>query len=222
MSHANFSGYAYNTDFPYLYDLNSENMSEYSHIFHPTGYLYGVFGGFVEGIPNLDQYRIVLMIRDPRDVVVSHYFSIAHSHKPPMRSGDKYDRFITHKKQANELGLDAYVLSRGPWLASFYRKYMEKLIPAVKEIHLMRYEEMVYDFSTWLTNLLKYCNFTIDKKFFNELCQNHEQMQPEKEDSSRHLRKGQAGDYLEKLQPDTIKVLNDEFSDILEAFNYSR
>ncbi len=47
--------------------------------FAPTGYYYGPIGTYRE-IPDLDQYRVVLQLRDPRDLLTSLYFSTAFSH----------------------------------------------------------------------------------------------------------------------------------------------
>ena len=46
-------------------------MENYKHIFKSKGYLYRVFGGMVEGIEDLENYKIVLATRDPRDILVS-------------------------------------------------------------------------------------------------------------------------------------------------------
>ena len=85
----NIHGYAFHTNFPYLDHLTEEEMKKYQHIFKPNGYLYSVFGGMIEGISDLEKYKIVLMVRDFRDILVSEYYSIAFSHVAPYKQGNK-------------------------------------------------------------------------------------------------------------------------------------
>jgi hypothetical protein len=48
--------YAFLSDFPFLDKLSASQMQEYQHIFKPAGYFYGVFGGMIETISNLEKY----------------------------------------------------------------------------------------------------------------------------------------------------------------------
>ena len=90
-------GYAFHTNFPYFDNLSAEEMEKYKHIFKSTGYLYSTFGGMIEGIPDLEKYKIVLITRDPRDILVSQYYSIAYSHGSPSKFGDKHDGFMSDR-----------------------------------------------------------------------------------------------------------------------------
>ena len=54
--------YAFNADFPFLDHLSATEMEKYKHIFKQTGYLYSAFGGMIDGIPNLENYKVVRQI----------------------------------------------------------------------------------------------------------------------------------------------------------------
>ena len=83
MLHIQMNEYAFCSSLPYLDHLNEIGMRNYQHVFQPQGFLYSAFGGFIEGIDNLEAYKILLLIRDPRDVLVSSFFSTAYSHPLP-------------------------------------------------------------------------------------------------------------------------------------------
>src|SRR5512140_1744021 len=54
MTHIRFADYSFHTNFPYLDHLSAAEMHKYQYLFKPTGYLYSVFGGMIEGIRDLE------------------------------------------------------------------------------------------------------------------------------------------------------------------------
>jgi hypothetical protein len=51
----------------------------------PVGVYYGVARGpYVSEMTVLDQMKIIMQVRDPRDCITSAYFSFAKSHPPPL------------------------------------------------------------------------------------------------------------------------------------------
>jgi hypothetical protein len=214
-------GYAFHTDFPYLDHLSAEEMEGYQHIFKPKGYLYSVFGGMIEGLPDLEDYLTVLMVRDPRDVLVSKYYSIAYSHSEPDKSGNKYEEFMSQRAYAREVSIDEYVLSERDTVYSVYQRYRDLLVERFSHYYCTRYEEMIADFSDWLGALLNYCQFDVSDELFDLLVEEHEAKIPKKEDVNKHLRKGIAGDYKNKLESRTIEILNAQFEEVLKGFGYA-
>lgn len=213
-------GYAFQTNFPYLDHLTAEEMEKYQHIFKPKGYLYSVFGGMIEGIPDLDKYKTILMVRDPRDVLVSEYYSIVYSHPAPAKQGNKYERFVEERTNAVESTIDEYTVAEGDRVYDNMFRYKTLLIAKYPNIYLTKYEEMINDFRDWLNNLLDYCELNIGHDSLTALVKKNECIRPKDEDIHRHIRKGKSGDYKEKLKPETIENINKKFSPMLSIFNY--
>jgi hypothetical protein len=214
----NINGYAFNSDFPFLDHLSAQEMVRYHHIFKPAGYLYTVFGGMVEGIQDLDEFLRVLIVRDPRDVLTSEYFSMAHSHKPP-RSGNKIQSFTELRDFAQTVGIDQYVLDESDRVGRVYQRYLDLLLPR-PSVYITTYEEMILDFQTWLESLLDYCELKISSQLKQQLLEEALQSRPRKENISQHIRQAVPGDYERKLHAETIAHLNSVFSNILREFNY--
>lgn len=212
--------YAFITDFPFLDHLSEEEMEKYKHIFKPDGYLYSVFGGMIEGISELDKYKIVLMVRDPRDILVSGYYSIAYSHALPDKQGNKYERFVEKRAKVRESTIDEYVLAESDKVYDILQRYKTLLIGKYPNAYVTKYEEMISNFRGWLDNLLDYCEMIIRHDFLKVLSEENERLRPKDEDIYRHIRKGKSGDYKEKLKQETIECLNTKFSQILETFGY--
>ena len=218
---ADIHDYAFNSNFPYLDQLSAEEMEKYKHIFKSTGYLYSTFGGMIEGIPDLDKYKLVLITRDPRDILVSGYYSIAYSHGSPSDFGDKLEGFMSDRNKAKEQSIDDYVLSTSDQVFDIFSRYQTLLVDKYENTYVTTYEKMVSDFKNWLAELINYCELELSREFFQGLLKEHEDKKPKKENIHKHVRKGQPGDYKQKLQPRTIKLLNEKFDPILKSYHYN-
>jgi len=214
-------GYAFHTNFPYLDHLSAEEMKTYQHIFKPVGYLYSVFGGMIEGILDLEKYKIVLMVRDFRDLLVSEYYSVVYSHVSPWQQGNKYERFIEQRTKAKEFAIDEYAVTESNRIYHTLQRYKTLLTDKYPNVYMTRYEDMINDFRGWLNNLLVYCDLRVGEEFFNALIDRNEHLRPKDEDIQRHVRKGKCGDYREKLSQETIEYLNAKFSSMLLTFGYN-
>jgi Sulfotransferase domain len=212
--------YAFNTDFPYLDYLSATEMQKYHHIFKPNGYLYGVFGGMIEGIPELDKYRLVFMTRDPRDVLVSEYYSIAYSHRVPDPRGNKYEHFVNRRKTAQSMTVDEFVLWDSDRIYGILERYKTLLIDRYPHTYVTTYEKMTAGFQDWLNGLLDNCQLAIPNNLRRSLLEESDRLRPKTEDIHQHRRKGKPEDFKEKLKTETIDQLNGKFASLLEAFGY--
>lgn len=212
--------YAFHHSMPFLDHLDRSEMDAYAHLFKPCGYLYTVFGGMIEGIPELERFKVVLVVRDPRDILVSDYFSIAYSHAIP--DGEKKDIYLARREAALATSIDEHVLQHAERLRSVFQKYEDHLFPVCPAVHVARYEDMVEDFGPWLDALLAASGMEINHTMRSQLIATHEARRPKRENIHQHLRKGMPGEHLEKLHPCTLEKLNSIFEVPLSRFNYGR
>jgi hypothetical protein len=212
--------YAFHTNFPYLDDLSVSEIEKYQYLFKPTGYLYSVFGGMIEGISDLEKYLVVLMIRDPRDILVSEYYSYGYSHAVPLKRGNKYDKFMKMRRMARQLTVDEYVIGESDRLYNTYQRYIRLLVNRYPLVYVTKYEDMTSDFGVWLGNLLDHCELKVSSGLLRSFFEESKKLQPKKEDVYQHNRKGMPGDYREKLKQETIDNLNLRFSPVLEKFDF--
>lgn len=217
----NMNAYSFNTDFPFLESLTAGEMERYQHVFKKNGYLYSVFGGMVEAIPQLDDYKTVFVVRDPRDILVSLYYSIAYSHSLPSKHGNKHEGFQAMRNAVRQLTIDEFVVSKSDKIASIFSRYRTHLLNEHKNVFITKYEHIIADFQHWLTDLLEYCELDVSKMTVMALLEEHERLKPQGENIHRHIRKGQSGDYLQKLLPETVGFLNDKFATVLSDFDYN-
>lgn len=210
--------YAFHHSMPFLDHLEREEMKKYAHLFKPEGYLYTVFGGMIAEIPDLEKFKVVLVVRDPRDILVSDYYSIAYSHAIP--DGEKKKIYLSRRESALASTLDEYVLNSAPKLQSVFERYEMHLFPVCPSVHVARYEDMVENFPEWFDSLVSACGMEISKTFRQNLVEKHEARRPKGENIHKHLRKGMPGEHREKLRPETVEQLNKIFEEPLTRFNY--
>lgn len=197
-------------------------MEKYHHIFKRHGYMYSVFGGMLEGVPCLEEYKIVFVVRDPRDILVSEYYSISLSHIAPVTTGNKHNDFKTKRKNATESTIDEYVIAHSDRVYAVFYRYQELLLDKYENVYLTSFEAMLSDFDRWLNNLIFYCELDVDMTTRESLTRENAASKPDKEDIEQHLRKGIVGDYKQKLKPETIEYLNKKLSSVLVRYNYTK
>jgi hypothetical protein len=220
MTNVGIHDYSFKSGFPYLDQLSTVEMQKYQHIFKPRGYTYSVFGGMVEGIRNLDSYLVVLMVRDPRDVLVSGYYSVAHSHPEPALGTDKYDKFLKDRAFALKVSVDEYAIAQCDLVYEVYSRYIDLLLARHPNVHITKYEDMIQNFEGWLQALTEYCDFNVNDDLRKELVQTNDRLRPGTENIKKHIRKGKAGDYREKLKVETIDYIESKLSPILSELHY--
>jgi len=218
--HVRWNEMAFDSSYPFLDRL--ESVEEYQHIFKPRGYLYSAFGGYPVGIPELPRYKIILAVRDPRDILVSRYYSKAFSHRLPFEGSDKRDSVLQERKQARRQSVDEFVLETSDKLQETYTIYLDQLLDDHPDVHVARYEDMTADVNAWMESILDYIEISPSQSIKEEILEEAQSVQNKKrEDVNSHIRKGQPGDYKHKLSPSTISKLNKKFSQILSHLNYN-
>ncbi len=182
--------------------------------FKSQGYYYGSFREF-QPIPNLEQYQIILMLRDPRDVLTSLYFSHAYSHEKPSYLLGKQPEWRT---KALSQTLDEFVIDHLQTYQYRYSEYTQQLL-GKSHVLFLQYEEMVGNFETWLSRLVDFISIEINPDIIQEITEKAK-LNVKKENVYAHKRQVTPGDYQRKLQPETIALLNSELKTILKQLDY--
>jgi len=176
------------------------------------GFFYGAFKALYP-FPDLQKFKVILVLRDPRDVLTSSYFSTLFNH--PLTAID----MINKRKKFSDYPIDQYVLELAPELKSRYKEYCESLI-GNENVLFLKYEEMVADFRTWLQKLVNYLDLGDKQNIIEELTQVNS-FKVKQEDKKSFVRNITPGDHKNKLKPETISTLNELFKNELIKLNYS-
>jgi len=156
----------------------------------------------------------MFLVRDPRDMLVSMYYSFGFSHGfspvPEIRECQEQDR-----REIQGLTIDEFALTRVAHILAKFDE-VERLSGACRRGVVLRYEDMIdkWDhFVDGLTRLLE-----IQPRVLKELYQRSRPR--EVEDVAAHRRSGRPGGFRAKLKPETIASLNVLLSRVLGRFRY--
>jgi len=194
---------------------------------HSKGHVYGVLRMLEKEHPlyamteslisdSLDKsLKIIIMVRDPRDVIVSMYYSFGKTHGlSPNDIIAQYQR--ERKDRIVPLSIDEYASASSSTLYEIYNRLMS-ISDVAEDVCVIRYEDMIENFDGFYKTLLGTLpEIEVDYDEF------HSSTRPKDiEDIHRHKRSGRVNSYKDKLSSDTIKYLNSELSSILSFFKYA-
>lgn len=178
-------------------------------------------------LASVDDYRIkklLLLVRDPRDVLVSSYFHFTKRYLPKNAAG------VPHARYDGPDGLFAYVVDQLPRVLDFLNDWSRNL-GSIEKALLVRYEDLREDPIAQLTRVMSF----IGGEFSSELIENavsfgsfenlreresrrffeSSRLQPrdDRDASSFKVRRGKVGgyrDYLTDEQADRIDAVLSE------------
>ncbi len=192
---------------------------------------------FFIDVPKFEDYEVILHLRDPRDVLVSMFYSYCYIHGGEIAGNTGY------RKITSTEGIDAFVLGKASFKSSSYRgdygsgRHVEDLIGNIPKrysdylehllgkpnVILVKYEEMVTNYRSWMEKFIKPFPLDDKEKIVDELVAQSPTFFPKRTtDVMTHVRHVTPGDHNNKLKPSTINQLNEIFSDTLDALGYKK
>lgn len=194
------------------FKLRYEKYSSYEEIYHDyandKGGIYAPIRRF-QKFKNLNNYKVILALRDPRDTLVSYYYSTLYSHDTNSVN------FIRHKNKFKNSKIDSFVIENSDWLLNIFEQYIANL----NTYHYINYEKLISFPSETLQSLLRYIEIDISEIRIAEYVKN---LTPSgsNENLSQHKRSGLSGQYVKHLSPKTITYLNNKFKHIIDYYDF--
>ncbi|MFI4898161.1 MAG: sulfotransferase domain-containing protein [Phycisphaerales bacterium JB059] len=200
-----------------------DTPADASKLFFPTGYCYGGFRRLPSSfeIPILGEARKILLVRDPRDMLVSLYFSITKSHRPPGTDAgqEALEKFERDRAKVSVTPIDVFMKHRAERFSKLYLSYDRILDDPALRVY--RYEDVLYEKRAWVADICDWFGWEVGESARNKIADAHDLI-PGQENEGQHVRKAHPGDHREKLDEKTIKFLNGVLAPILERHAYER
>lgn len=182
--------------------------------------LYPTYEEF-QAMPKPERYRVFYVIRDPRDLVVSRYFSRGFSH---VKTGSIAEHRKELAKLSTEDGL-IYIIRKaqetGYWQR--LRGWKDAQDPNLK---LFRYEDLTQGNEAGLAELFRFLEIEMPEDQFQALQEAHsfEKISGGRKQGESfkyaHMRKGVAGDWVNYFTPKVEQTFFDITTDLVQALGY--
>lgn len=167
--------------------------------------------------PRLLQGRkAILLLRDPRDMLVSMYFSMRYSHVEPGQ-GDYRDWFLAQRDALSGVAIDDFACNVVPDLNAVMAGMLQVLRHA--RIRLYRYEDVIYRKEEWLADIAAFLDIRVESEALQAIAARQEAM-PTGENINRHFRQGHPGDAVRKLAPETLRQVDELLAPQWQSLGY--
>jgi Sulfotransferase domain len=179
-------------------------------ILHPGN----VYGGFRDmpfallGNKLFERSPKLLIVRDPRDALVSEYFSNAYSHpipEPTPESSHMTALMERQRRDALKNGPDVYVLDAAREMVRTIIEF--GAVAKSSTTTVMKYEDYIFNKRELIGIIARQFGWAVDETSIVNILQ-WADVRPATEDPQAFIRKVAPGDHREKLRPATITSLD--------------
>jgi len=181
------------------------------------GYCYRGFRRFPDYLRGFDitALKKVLLVRDPRDMLVSLYFSLALSHSVPP-AGTFQEAFLARRARIRGMDIARFCIEWSDFVAEEFRGFEPAM---ASEIRVFRYEDVIFDKARWLAEMFAYLGIELAAGEVAAIAAAHD-IRPAHEDPAAHIRQVAPGNHRKHLDPATIATLDAAFAATLDRFGY--
>jgi hypothetical protein len=162
----------------------------------------------------------ILMVRDPRDALVSHYFSMAFSHPVPVRkdsASEVTDAMERQRAQALQSGIEQMVLKSAPDMLKAFLGYAE--VARASETITIKYEDYIFRKADLINVIANHFGMVVSQSQVDQIVGTFD-TRPDVEDPKAFVRRVTPGDHRVKLSTEIIAKLNQVLQPAMATFDY--
>jgi len=203
--------------------LNQKKISSYREIgdiqrlpSHCMAAHYYVDYNTYASIPKPEKHKAFFIMRDPRDIVISWYFSTLHSHTEKHVATARHNLKTLDQKEGIKYAID-YLENYG----LFWAQLTWAEATQNEKVRIFYYEDIAKDNRVFITDLLEFLDVSIRDSEMLEMCERHQFTSYSKgrekgnEDIKSHYRKGVAGDWKNYFDSD----IKDHFDSVTDSIH---
>jgi hypothetical protein len=197
----------------------NELPHEAAGLFRPEGYCYGGFRGPPPfAIPILGRARLIVLVRDPRDMAISHWYSVTQSHVIPETDGKPH--FMNQARAAAlERGKVQHVMQVARGLDQQFDRLASAGMLHGERSAVFRYEDVIFRKRDWVDAICAWYGWDIPSEARHAIADRHDVL-PATPDPAAHIRQVRPGNHREELEPKQVATLDRILGRWLGMFGY--
>jgi hypothetical protein len=195
-----------------------EYLNENSNtLFHLHGEIYGP-QRMPLNFEGINDYKKIFFLRDPRDVLVSAYYSFGFNHVEPD-SSTLLDTFLEERKKIQDQNIDEYVLQQAnKWIKPMYSDYKKLRQKTSQNTLYLKYNDYVQDTVGFINSIFNFAG--LENKELAERLSLSANPITKIEQKDMHKRSGKNNQWKTHLTQSTQDKLNVELKHILEYWEF--
>lgn len=158
--------------------------------------------------------KVICHVRDPRDILISHYHSAGWTH-PISSDPEIAEEQLASRRMVQALSVDEYAIQEAPALRGYFERISGVLADAQHAV-LLRYEDMIARSPAFARDIQ--AAMPISDSVLTDLFRLSAPLRIE--NASAHKRSGKAEQFKQRFTPHTRQALADMLGDCLERFGY--
>jgi len=199
-------------------------------VFKPTGYCYGGFRQFPAfPVRILHSSKTIFLVRDPRDMITSLYFSLLKSHRIP-KSAARLGSFEDDEGAAKKMSdarqrlqhTDINVFARESVRAymRMFEGYVAQGFARRPNVAIYRYEDVIFAKEAWVEDICAWYEWDIDPARRRAVAAMFDEV-PDEERPEEHIRQVTPGNHRAHLSPAASKFIFNALSEYMRLFGYT-
>ena len=157
----------------------------------------------------------LFFLRDPRDILVSAYYSFGYSHPFSKIEAIKKQQEQQRSRILSQT-LDEFAMGYAPAILKGFEK-VEALRQSCRRSVVLRYEDMILDWDKFVKDFS--CYIKIRRRVLLRI---YKRTRPrDTQEIGAHRRSGKTEGFRNSLKPRTVENLNKTFKAVLDRYRYS-
>lgn len=200
-------------------DFEEYLNKNYKNLFNLYGEIYGPQRKPLNFL-GINDFKKIFFMRDPRDVLVSAYFSFGYSHVEPD-SNVLLKSFLKERQKIQNQTIDEYVIQESNnWVKPMYMEYKELRENSNNNLLYLKYNDYINDTQNFVYQVLSFLG--LENQELAERLSLHANPITSSENIDKHKRSGRNNQWKNHLKQSTQDKLNKELHEVLEYWEFNK
>jgi hypothetical protein len=217
-------------DYLFSHNVSPVNRPGYiGDVIKPNGYCYGGFRQYPAfRVTGMNNAKVTFLVRDPRDMLTSLYFSLLGSHRIP-KAGDgtklenepagAAERMLDMRTKLQKTDVNAFARQGVRSYTRIFEGYVAQGFAWRQNVAIYRYEDVIFEKAAWVRDICEWYEWDIDPARQREVAAMFDE-RPTEERPLEHVRQVTPGNYRAHLTEATSAVIVDALEEYMRLFGY--